>query len=186
MSNKIAAYDPSSFQLSILGVDVVGFTDGVFTTLERTDPVFTYRKAIDGNVNVFMQKNATYKLSFTLDKTSPSNTWIHLLFDLFTRFGISFKLPVLFKDRTGESSFFATECFFESEPSLNHGKDVEPITWNMLCFDGKPVIGGNVQDSDLGKAIKYLNEAIKLASLVGVDLTSFDFKLSEYLDKGIF
>lgn len=185
MSNKIAAYDPSSFQLSILGVDVQGFVEGVFTTLERTEPVFTYRRAIDGSTNMFIQKYATRRLTFTIDKTSPSNTWIHLLFDLFNTYGEAFKMPVLFKDRSGETSFFATECFFESEPSVNHSDSVEPITWTLLCFDGKPVIGGNVVDEDLGKAVKYLNDAIKLASLAGVDLTSFDFKLSEFIERGI-
>lgn len=183
MSGKVATYAPSSFKLSILGADVIGFSDGVFASLERTDPVFTHRRSIDGKVNLFLKKHATRRLTFSLDKTSPSNTWIHLVFELFTTYGIAFKIPVVFKDGSGETSFFATECYFEQEPTINFSQDVDSTTWTLICFDGRPIIGGNVSDQDSAKAIELIQKAMSFASLVGVDLSSLTNKASEYLEK---
>ena len=183
MSGKVATYAPSEFKLSILGADVIGFSNGVFASLERTDPVFGYRRAIDGRVNVFIKKNATRRLTFTIERTSPSNTWIHLLFNLFTEYGISFKIPIFFKDQSGETSFFATECYFEEEPTINFSEDVDGVTWTIVCFDGKPVIGGNVADSDSSKAINLIQNALSISSLVGVDLSSLKNKASEYIER---
>lgn len=173
MSNKTATYKPSSVKAVILGIPIEGFVKGTFLHIERQEVAFTSRKALDGTVAVFVDRHASYTVTFTISSTSPTNTWLHLLFKLFMSYGISFRMPIFIRDLSGSTSFFATDCYFESEPSTSFSDQVEPTEWKIICHDGSYTKGGNIEDSDLVKAIQAITQVISLAGLVGMDVGEF-------------
>ncbi len=170
MSNKTATYRPSSVSASIVGVPIEGFIKGTFIDIERQDAAFTTRKATDGTVAVFVDKYATYTVSFYLQSTSPANNWLHLMFKLFMSYGISFKMPIMISDKSGSTTFFATDCYFETEPPTAFSDVVESVEWRIICHDGSYTKGGNIQDNDLVEAIQTIVQVVSLAGLVGMDL----------------
>lgn len=170
MTNKTATYRPSSVKASVVGVPVEGFVNGTFLTIEKQDMTFTSRKAPDGTVAVFVDGKPTYNISFFLQSTSASNTWLHLMFKLFMSYGVSFKMPVMISDASGSTSFFGTDCYFETEPNTSFSDTVETVEWRIVCHDGAYTKGGNIEDNDLIEAIQTIVQVVSLAGLVGIDL----------------
>lgn len=179
---KTATYIPSEVSFTIFGVPVDGW-DSI--TLSRTEPLFTYKKAIDGSVNAYLNKYGTYEINFSLAQSSYSNTWLHLVLKLFNKYGLPFVMPILLKDGSGGTNFFATECFFDVEPNTEFSQELTNSEWKIVCHNGSYIKAGNMQDEDLADSINAIMQLIEAASVIGIDLGSFENSLQAAYNSGL-
>lgn len=178
-------YSPVDVDASILGIDVEGFSSDTFINITPDNPTFTYRRAMDGSTVATMNRYSTYTVTLTLHQSSPANTWLHLLYGIFKEQGIQFIMPVLIKDKSGTTSFFATDCWFDLEPSTTFSNKVENTEWRIKCNNGTYVKGGNGDDSIVTEVIQAVQTALSLAGTLGIDLGNFENILNANVDTAL-
>ena len=59
------SYVPSLVKVRLFGIELEGLSKESFVTIERIDPTNTFRKALDGNRTVFIDKYATYRVQLS-------------------------------------------------------------------------------------------------------------------------
>ena len=170
--SKISLIDPSEFKLNIMGVNVTGFTKGTFVTVSRNDPTFTQKRSLKGKTQVRKNSKSFYTFNFVLDSGVSSNAWIHVLYQMQETYGISFPIPVLFKDAMGTSTFFCKASYFQ-EPQATFGNESTTREWNLVCNEVTHVIGSNQQDDKIADVISKIRTAIGIAGAFGVNVDSF-------------
>ena len=175
-------YAPSEVDASILGIKIEGWDDGEFISIKPESPAFTYKRAMDGSSQATLNKFQTYLVTFNLAQSSPSNTWLHLLFKLFRSKGIAFAMPILIRDGRGSTSFFATDCWFETEPDTRFGNTLGNATWTIRCYNAIYTKGGNGDNGTAIDIILAIQAALALAGNLGVDLGEFGSVLGKAVE----
>lgn len=168
---KISIIDPSELKLNIMGIQVTGFSKGTFITIRRSEPIFNQKKSLKGKVQLRKTVLGFYSFTFTLDNSVAANTWIHTIAKLQHEYGVSFPVPVLFRDKMGYSTFFCKAAYIE-EPETSHGDSVNQTEWTLICNDVSNVIGGNQADDALANIISSISTFIGMAGAVGIDLST--------------
>lgn len=181
---KVSIIDPSELSLNIMGISVSGFSVGTFVTITRSEPLYFHKRSLKGKVQVRRNVSGYYTLKFTLDNTSSSNTWIHVICKLQQQYGVVFPLPVIFTDNMGDSKFFCKTAVIE-EPETSHGTTLGQTEWELVCHDVQNVIGGNQQDSMLSEILSSISMAISLAGVIGLDLQGLLNEALFYSQKGV-
>ena len=166
-------YSPIDVNASVLGIDIEGFASETFINIETDSPTFTYKRAMDGSSMAIINKFAAYNVKFTLQQSSPANTWLHLLFNLFKTHGIQFAMPVLIRDSSGYTSFFANDCWFDREPSVGFGATLGNVEWSIRCNSGSYTLGGNGTAGNAVDIIQAVTQALDIAGTLGIDLSGF-------------
>ena len=107
------SYVPSQVRCKIFGIPIEGFSESNIVDIERDNDVTTFRKAMDGSRTAFKDKYGSYRLTFHVNQTSEANTWLHLLFKLYQKTNVEFKMPIEVEERMSEggTKFFALDCF---------------------------------------------------------------------------
>jgi hypothetical protein len=171
-------YSPSDVKANVLGFDVTGYAEGTFLSITPDAKTFSFRRAMDGSTMAVQNKFQTYTVKFVLQQSSPTNTWLHLIYKLFKKYGIAFIMPVLIRDASGNTSFFATDCWFEGEPESNFGSSLGVVEWIIKCNDGSYTRGGNGDTPIILSIIAAVQAALAVAGNLGVDLGDFESALS--------
>lgn len=166
-------YSPIDVNASILGIDIEGFASETFINIDPDSPTFTYKRAMDGSSMAIINKFAAYNVKFTLQQSSPANTWLHLLFNLFKTHGIQFAMPILIRDNSGSTTFFAKDCWFDKEPSTSFASTIGNVEWSIRCNKGSYTIGGNGTAGNAADIIQAVTMALGIAGTLGVDLGGF-------------
>lgn len=174
-------YVPSDVTLNILGLDVEGYSDGTFISIQPENPTYSFRRTFDGSTLAVRNKWQSYNFTVTLQQSSPSNNWLHLLYTLFKEYNIPFVMPILMRDKSGTSTFFASDCWFEKEPTMNFGKTLGDTVWEIRCNNGAMKIGGNGEVSAVVEVIGAIQTALSLAGNIGIDLGIFQSALEDTL-----
>ena len=161
----LATYSPEDVTVIVAGlVHITGFASGTFVNVEKVLPVFRQRQSADGVVSRTHTRSDLYNVTLTLASTSDSNqvlTYMCKLDDM-TRRG---KFPLIIKDHSGSSLFFASQCWIESIPSLSYSEDVDSRDWTICCYGGALNVGGNYNESSTGEDIFNIGSSI-LAGVV--------------------
>lgn len=167
-------YSPTDVDANILGVDIEGWSTDTFIKIEPDSPTFTYRRsAFDGSTMPILNKFRAYNVTFSLASSSPTNTWLHLLHNLFSKHGIIFKLPILIRDKSGNTSFFATDCWFDGEPTKEFSSKVTTTDWKLRCNSAQYQIGGNGENNSAVQIIASLQQALQIAGVLGINTAPF-------------
>ena len=170
-------YSPIDVNASVLGIDIEGFASETFINIEPDSPTFTYKRAMDGSSMAIINKFAAYNVKFTLQQSSTANTWLHLLYNLFKTYGIEFAMPILIRDSSGTTSFFAKDCWFDKEPTVSFGTTLGNIEWSIRCNSGSYSIGGNGKAGNAADIIQAVTQALEVSKTLGIDLSSFSHAL---------
>jgi len=174
-------YSPSDVKASVLGFDVTGYAEGAFIKIAPDAKTFSFKRAMDGSTMAIQNKFQTYTVTFSLQQSSPTNTWFHLLYKLFKRHGVAFIMPVLIKDTSGNTSFFATDCWFEGEPSSDFSNTLGTVEWVIKCNEGSYTRGGNGDTPIILAIIGAVQTALAVAGNLGVDLGDFEGALTSQI-----
>lgn len=170
--SKVSLIDPSELKLNIMGVNVTGFTKGTFVTVSRNDPVFTQKRSLKGRTQVRKNSTSFYTFKFVLDSGVSSNSWIHLIYQMQSTYGIAFPVPILFKDKMGTSTFFCKAGYFQ-EPDASFGNDNTTREWTLVCNNVSHVIGSNQQDNQIATVLSTISKAISAAGALGINIDQF-------------
>ena len=183
--NNVGSYVPSQVSVSLFGVTIDGFSPTNIVTIDKEEATYTVEMAMDGSVTASLDKFAPYRVTMFLQSTSSANTWLHLVYKLFERYGAEFKMPLYIRDRSGDTSFFCTDVLFETVPSRELSNEITIVEWSFLCFAPNFKHGSNEDPNTIITTLNMLQSALTVASMFGVDLSSFSGQIKEYADNGV-
>lgn len=155
-------YSPSDISITFAGVPIEGFSSDNVVRINRIDPVYTSKRAMDGSVAVTKQKYSKWQVSIFLAQSSQSNDLLNgvqkLLFSADIK-ALQF-LPLIIKDNSGTTMFFAKDVWIEQLPELEFGQSLATREWVFMCNDVECIIGGNAED------LSGITEAVAVISLL--------------------
>ena len=180
-------YVPSSVKVSLFGIGISGFSNSNVVDIERIDNATTFRKAMDGSQTAFMDKYGSYRVTIHLNQTSESNTWLHLLFKLYQRVGVEFKMPLMIEEKipNGGTTFTSLDTFFETEPNTSFNSGLETKPWVFVCNNASYVQQGTQTSNDLIEAIQLIIRAIELSQNFGIDLSDIQDSLVNSIESSM-
>ena len=181
----IGSYVPSAVEASLFGIEIKGYTPDEAILIEKEEATVSLTFAQDGSATANLSKSSPYRVSISLQSTSATNTWFHLIYKLYERYGVDFKMPLYITDKNGDTSFFATEVFFENIPSVNKNKEVATHIWTFLCVNPSFTIGSNVDPDQIVQTLHMLYSALRVADMFGVDLSSFKSSIQDFSSSAV-
>lgn len=180
--NEVGSYVPSAVEVSLFGVQIEDFSPESIVTIEKEEMSYSFDRAQDGSATATLDKFAPYRVTLHIQSTGSSNTWLHLIYKLFEKYGIEFKMPLYIKDKSGDTSFFATDVFFETVPSRQFTNEITTVEWSFICFSPSFTHGSNVEPNQIIETLNLLDKALSVANMFGVDLNGFKGKIKDYAD----
>lgn len=138
----VLTYDPGSVIVSIGGANMSGFADGTFVVVEREEDSFVKHVGADGEVSRSKSNNKSGSLTLTLASTSNSNAVLSgfATVDENTGDGI---VPVLVKDASGTSVYFAGEAWVRKPANAEFGNEVGDREWVLDLASVEMLTAGN-------------------------------------------
>lgn len=168
-------YAPSEVTVAIAGKHLTGFADNAFVRITRENPLHTSKMAMDGSVSVTKQRYSKWTVTISLAQSSPSNNFLDGLQKILTEKNITaFQfIPLIIKDNSGSTMFFAKEIWLDSVPEQTFGSDMNLRDWVITCNNVESIIGGNAEDiDDVTKAIQAAGVILDVASSSSVFVKS--------------
>ena len=176
------SYVPSLVKVRLFGIELEGLSKESFVTIERIDPTNTFRKALDGNRTVFIDRYATYRVTVNVSQVSETNEFLHTIYKLYLKTGANFKIPLEIEERNkwGGTSFQATDVYFETEPSSDFGSEAMDRSWTFICHGGGYNLKGTSDAGFITDALRSSIWMIDMATAFGLDLSN----VLELVEKG--
>lgn len=139
---SVRTVDPKNVIITIGGVAMSGFTDGTFLEITRNEPTWSMVVGSDGFVTRGKTNNFTGSLTLTLKQSSPSNDYLSglLALDELTNTGV---VPVLVKDLSGNSVYFAGRCWINQYADSTFSKEITDRTWVLSMDEANIFVGSN-------------------------------------------
>lgn len=138
----VFTYDPSQVIISVGGVPMSGFTDGTFCEVVRDEATWVKTVGADGIVTRGKTNNRSGTLTLTLKQSSASNEVLSgfLIADELSNVGV---IPILVKDLSGDSVYFAAQGWISAFANSTFGKEVGDRTWTISLAETDVFVGGN-------------------------------------------
>lgn len=148
-----AMYDPSSVYIQIAGViPVEDVTDGTFVEVTKDSDLFSNVVSSDGKVYRMKIPGDTYTVTLSLQSVSTSSEILEYLMIADQTTGVA-KFPLIIKDTSGSSLFFATTCWVQSQPTLSFSDNVEARVWTIKATGVSIVFGNSYGSSSTSEDI---------------------------------
>lgn len=148
-------------------LQVEGFVEGTFISINKDMMPFTSIKTADGQMGRLYQNDQTYTIVITLHAGSPSNDVLTKFWQL-DEISQRGKFPLLFKDPSGSDLFFSTNTWVEQPPTLSKSASIDQRVWVLRSSQAVINIGSN-SDDEASILQDLLNLAIgALPSLEGI------------------
>jgi len=138
----VRTYDPKQVIITIGGIPMSGFSDGTFLEIDRNEPTWNTVVGADGLVTRGKTNNFTGTLTLTLKQSSPSNDILSgfMAIDEATNSGV---FPILVKDISGNSIYFAGRCWVTQYANSTFGKDISDRQWSLMMDEADMFVGSN-------------------------------------------
>ena len=139
---SVNTYDPAEVALIVGGVPITGLADGTFLSISRDEQAYSKVTGADGTTSRAKSNNRAGTMTFTLKQTSPAN-------DVLTGFMVADEtsnngvVPVLVKDRLGNSVAATSAAWVQQAPDQGFSKEIEEREWVLDCGTIDIFIGGN-------------------------------------------
>jgi hypothetical protein len=119
-----------------------GRGDDTFIKISQKTKRFSSKAGIDGEVTRTESKDDTHTVEITLMQTSDGNAIMSALHqaDRLTRQGI---VPIMIKDRQGNSVFGSLEAWITGWPDRTYKKEADVIVWELEVANPDRFEGGN-------------------------------------------
>lgn len=140
----VFTYDPKSVIVTIGGVPMSGFSEGTFLTVARNEQTWNTVVGADGLVTRGKTNNFSGTMTLTLKQSSPSN-------DVLSGFIISDELanstilPILVKDLSGNSTYFAAQGWIQEWPESTFDKAITDRSWVLSLATLDLFVGSNAE-----------------------------------------
>lgn len=136
-------YDPRKIMVQFGNRQLTGFSqDSIVSITPHGEGVQKYVGA-DGQVQRSLDPDLTYEMEITLSSTSKSNDYLSNCYNLDRSTGKG-QLPLLVKDLSGTTLFFASEAWVTNMPEAGRGRQITEMSWTIATGAVEaPVFGGN-------------------------------------------
>lgn len=141
--SDVLTYDPKK-NIVILGVrQITGFAEDDMITIKPLGEGMQIFSGADGEVARSIDPNSTFEITVALSTASKSNDYFSALYNADRKNG-SGVLPLVIKDLSGSTLFFARQAWVQNFPESKRGRKIDTQEWvlNTGQVDG-PIIGGN-------------------------------------------
>lgn len=135
-------YDPKLLVVTFGGVPIVGYADGTFLTVERTNDMWSMVSGASGEASRAKSNDRTGTAVLTLKQTSPSNDVLSNFaqVDEATNLGV---YPLTAKDALGTTTVFSAQGFIRKIPAMEFAKEISNREWTIMLADLVVYVGGN-------------------------------------------
>lgn len=180
MTREVASYAPSLVEVSLFGVQMEGFSSESVVRITKEEVTTTLEIAQDGSSKATVNKHTPYRVTVSLQSTSSANSWLHLIYKLYERAGVEFKMPLSIKDKSGDTNFFCTDVFFETVPDKEFNSTISVSEWSFLCVAPSYTYGGNIEPNQIIETLQLLAGALEVANMFGINLSGFTDQLTSF------
>lgn len=141
-------YSPTDVKITLAGVSIEGFSSDNVVSISRESPLHSQKMAMDGSVCITRQRYSPWKVKISLAQSSESNDFLSGLVKLIQENDIPIMeyLPLIIKDNSGTSFFFAKDVWVSELPTFDYGQSLNTREWELTCNDVEYNIGGNSDD----------------------------------------
>jgi hypothetical protein len=142
-------YSPDDVKVLVAGLlDISGFVNGTFVTVDKDVMPFKSIRTPDGSVARLYDNDQTYTIRITVHSGSVANDFLTKLWQLdeITQRG---KFPLLIKDLSGTDLFFSTTTWIEELPQLVKSTSVDGRTWVLRSSQAVINFGNNQEPSGI-------------------------------------
>ena len=146
---SIANYCPDDVNVLVAGLlNITGFVDGTFITIDKDVMPFKSVRTPDGTVARLYDNDQTYTIRITVHNGTVTNDFLTKLWQLdeITQRG---KFPILVKDHSGTDLFFSTTTWIEELPQLAKSNSIDQRTWVLRSSQAVINFGNNEDPSSI-------------------------------------
>jgi len=139
---SVRTYDPKNIIVTIGGVPMSGFSDGTFLEIDRNEPTWNTVVGADGLVTRGKTNDFSGTLTLTLKQSSPSNDVLSgfMAVDEASNAGV---FPVLVKDLSGNSIYFAAQAWVTQYANSTFDKAITDRQWILTMAEADIFVGSN-------------------------------------------
>lgn len=121
-----------------------GFSDGTFLEVIRNEQTWNLVVGADGYATRGKTNNYSGQVTLTLKQSSPSNDVLSgfIALDELTNNGI---VPVLIKDLSGNSTYFAGQGWVQQWANSTFGKEIADREWTITLATLDLFVGSNAE-----------------------------------------
>lgn len=139
---SVTTYDPKKCIVIFGGLEIAGFSEDSIIELEPLGDGIKSFVGCDGETARSIDPNQNWKATITLMASSSSNDALSVIHtaDLSTGTGI---LPLLFKDLSGTTTFYASQAWITQKPNITREKELGECEWLLETGPADVLVGGN-------------------------------------------
>jgi len=130
--DKTRTYSPADVKIVYGGVEMTGFADSSFVTIEFAADSFTKKVGADGSVTRIRVADDSGSVTIKLLQSSSSNEILTALMEA-DRAGLTGALPIIVKDANGTSLYTCGKAWVSTRPSVDYSNDVGTLEWKIDC-----------------------------------------------------
>lgn len=177
----IGEYRPSAVDISLFGVSTELMSDDVFARIEEIDVTSKVKRSMGSSSMIITDSETPYRVTINLSSASGSNLWIHLLYKIYVKYGADFKMPLSIKDKSGDTSFFSSNTYFEGLPPTELGTGLTQSSWSFICFTPSFTKGGNTPPHQIVETLQMLDSVLSAADSFGIDFSNFTTYIENFI-----
>ena len=178
MSKSLFTYEASAVKVSVFGIEIKGLIADGFVTIERTSPVTSTKKAMDGSGTASIDPFGSFKVTLKIGASSESNTLLDLIYRVYIKSGANLRMPLIITDKNSGSTFTSLDTLFDGDPTKNYSQKSMPYDWVFQCENPSNSYIGYDDDTSLLSSLQRVLDFIDIAGSVGLDLNSISDKLT--------
>jgi hypothetical protein len=142
MSN-VLTYNPKKNIIIYGAKQLTGFAEDDMITIKPLGDGMQIFSGADGEVGRSIDPNSTYEVTVSLATSSKSNDYLSNCFNKDRKTGNNM-LPLIIKDLSGSTLFFAKQAWIKNFPESKRGRKISNQDWTFNTGQvDDPIIGGN-------------------------------------------
>ena len=139
----VLTYNPKKNIIIYGAKQLTGFAEDDMITIKPLGDGMQIFSGADGEVGRSIDPNSTYEVTVSLATSSKSNDYLSNCFNKDRKTGNNM-LPLIIKDLSGSTLFFAKQAWIKNFPESKRGRKISNQDWTFNTGQvDDPIIGGN-------------------------------------------
>ena len=141
--SDVLTYNPKKNIIIYGAKQLTGFAEDDMLTIKPLGDGMQIFSGADGEVGRSIDPNSTYEVTVSLATSSKSNDYLSNCFNKDRKTGNNM-LPLIIKDLSGSTLFFAKQAWIKNFPESKRGRKISNQDWTFNTGQvDDPIIGGN-------------------------------------------
>ena len=139
----VLTYDPKKHIIIFGAKQITGFADDSIVSIAPSGEGFQKYVGADGEVGRSIDPNETFEVTISLATSSKSNEYFSEMYNIDRKTGAGM-LPLMIKDLSGATMFFAEQAWVQNFPEGGRGRTIDTMEWVLDTGQvNDPILGGN-------------------------------------------